>query len=150
MLAIAIWLGLAAWRKWWPFNNSSSTLAAPTAPNNTIPGTGTTVQLTWTGVAKAPGYLIYYGITPTKGASEAYTEILYTAAQSGTNQTAAVTGLTAGTSYDFAIQTVDLAGNVSPLSTTTTAAIPAGNTLTNKNPGYQFPFTHTQPHPVRQ
>nr|WBO78606.1 cellulase family glycosylhydrolase [Streptomyces sp. SBE_14.2] len=119
------------------FGGSAPDTQAPTAPGTpTVSAkTATSVTLTWPAATDNVG-VTAYDVVRVTGGSE-------TAAASSTTRTATVTGLTANTSYTFAVYARDAAGNRSPRSATvtvTTDDAPAGTCavayrVTNEWPG---------------
>ncbi|MGV9450278.1 cellulase family glycosylhydrolase [Streptomyces sp. NPDC003635] len=105
------------------FGGTAPDTQAPTAPGTpTSSGvTATSATLTWPAATDNVG-VTAYDVVRVSGGTE-------TVVASSTTRTATLTGLTANTSYTFAVYARDAAGNRSPRSATaavTTTATPAG------------------------
>ncbi|MFD2612283.1 chondroitinase-B domain-containing protein [Paenibacillus gansuensis] len=118
-------------------NAPSSDTSAPSAITNLAAGnpTSSSVQLSWTApgddgnTGTASSYDVRYSLAPItdsnfSSASQAANEPAPLV--SGTNQTFTVSGLNASTTYYFAIQTKDEAGNASAVSNSVSATSAAG------------------------
>ncbi|MEV0175780.1 cellulase family glycosylhydrolase [Streptomyces sp. NPDC050803] len=119
------------------FGGTGNDTQAPTAPGTPTAATvtATSATLTWPAATDNVG-VTAYDVVRVSGGTE-------TVAASSTTTTANVTGLTANTSYTFAVYARDAAGNRSPRSATvnvTTQNTPAGTCavgyrVTNEWPG---------------
>ena len=91
---------------------STPTTTTPTTTTPAASGTAT-ASLSWSASSSAStaGYRLYYGL-----ASGVYTQPLGQGVQVGNVTTYALTGLTAGRTYYFAVTSVDAAGNESSYS----------------------------------
>ena len=117
-------------------------LTAPAAVTNlaTSNPTGSTVTLTWTApgddgnTGTATTYDVRYGASAiNSGNWAAATQVTGepTPAVAGTNQTMTVTGLSAGTTYYFAIKTADEVPNTSTVSNSPSGTTTVANLLAN-------------------